>query len=80
MSDYNDNNHGLRGSSGPSIAERPDLNAPAPTQDTNATIPNCSCQWCSDAQRRQPTWYPIDERDTQQFGVSSLIMEITHLI
>ena len=63
----------------------PDLafqrSAPASAQDINATIPNCSCQMCFDAQRRQPTWYANEERDTQQFDVSSLlIMEIPNYI
>ncbi|KAH9013655.1 hypothetical protein EDB85DRAFT_1899620 [Lactarius pseudohatsudake] len=51
----------------PLTAERPDLNfqpnTPAPAQEINATIPNCSCQRCSDAQRGQPVWYPIGQRD-----------------
>ncbi|KAH9015747.1 hypothetical protein EDB83DRAFT_235763 [Lactarius deliciosus] len=53
----------------PPTAARPDPNfqpnTPTPTQDTNATIPNCSCQRCSDAQRRQPTWYSIEQQDRQ---------------
>ncbi|KAI9447066.1 hypothetical protein BJY52DRAFT_1193668 [Lactarius psammicola] len=56
----------------PPLAERPDLNfqqnTPTPTQDTNATIPNCSCQRCSDAQRGQPTWYLNEQQDPQYFG------------
>ncbi|KAH9021742.1 hypothetical protein EDB85DRAFT_1999696 [Lactarius pseudohatsudake] len=40
-------------------------NTPTPAQDTNATVPNCSCQRCSDAQRRQQTW--IEEHDPQHF-------------
>ncbi|KAI9449331.1 hypothetical protein BJY52DRAFT_1420050 [Lactarius psammicola] len=56
----------------PPTAGHPDLNfqqnAPAPTQDTNATVPNCSCQRCSDAQYGQPTWNSIEQRDPQYFG------------
>ncbi|KAH9015752.1 hypothetical protein EDB83DRAFT_236335 [Lactarius deliciosus] len=41
---------------------------PAPAQEINATIiPNCSCQRCSDAQRRQPAWYPTEQRDVRSF-------------
>ncbi|KAI9436613.1 hypothetical protein H4582DRAFT_2129866 [Lactarius indigo] len=42
-------------------------NTPTPIQETNATITNCSCQMCFDAQRRQPTWYPIEQQDPQPF-------------
>ncbi|KAH9043557.1 hypothetical protein EDB83DRAFT_2523858 [Lactarius deliciosus] len=53
----------------PPTAARPDPNfqpnTSTPAQDTNATIPNCFCQRCSDAQRRQPTWYPIEQQDRQ---------------
>lgn len=41
-------------------------NTPTPAQDTNATVPNCSCQRCSDAQRRQQTW--IEQHDPQHFS------------
>ncbi|KAH9021735.1 hypothetical protein EDB85DRAFT_1999651 [Lactarius pseudohatsudake] len=40
-------------------------NTPTPAQGTYDTVPNCSCQRCSDAQRRQPTWYPIEQQDRQ---------------
>ncbi|KAH9018655.1 hypothetical protein EDB84DRAFT_1679259 [Lactarius hengduanensis] len=54
----------------PPTAARPEPNfqpnTPTPAQDTNATVPNCSCQRCSDAQRRQQTW--IEQRDPQHFS------------
>ncbi|KAH9018660.1 hypothetical protein EDB84DRAFT_1442344 [Lactarius hengduanensis] len=53
----------------PPTAERNDQpNAPAHTQDANAAIPNCPCPMCSDARRRQPDWYPIEQQDQQRFG------------
>ncbi|KAH9059882.1 hypothetical protein EDB87DRAFT_1618940 [Lactarius vividus] len=41
----------------PHTAARPNFqpNTPTPAHGINATIPNCSCQTCSDAQRSQPT-------------------------
>ncbi|KAH9016070.1 hypothetical protein EDB85DRAFT_2022095 [Lactarius pseudohatsudake] len=55
----------------------PDLNfqpnTPTPAQDTNATIPDCSCQRCSDAQRRLPTWYPIEQQDRQVHHIGNAV-------
>jgi hypothetical protein len=60
----------------PPATERPDTNVqtntPTPTQYTNAAIPDCSCQRCSDAQRRQSTWYPTERGDPQHVSVSVL--------
>jgi hypothetical protein len=55
-------------------AERPGphfQNTPTPRQDTRATIPNCSCPWCSDDQRRPPpTSYHAEQRTPRHYEVS----------
>lgn len=51
----------------PPTGERPGPNdqqsAPMREQDTNATIPDCNCPWCSDAQRRPP----IEQQHSRHF-------------
>ncbi|KAI9450799.1 hypothetical protein BJY52DRAFT_1226998 [Lactarius psammicola] len=55
----------------PPTAERPgpifQPNAPTPGQAANATTPNCSCPWCSDVQRRPPTWYSVEQQHPRHF-------------
>ena len=54
-------------------AFQPDM--PAYQQGEGATAKNCSCVWCSDAQRNQvrpTTERPVEQQDPRPFGVSSL--------
>ncbi|KAN0131564.1 hypothetical protein V8E53_010672 [Lactarius tabidus] len=56
----------------PPTAERPGphyQNTLTPGQDTRATIPNCSCPWCSDAQPRPPpTSNHAEQRGPSHYG------------
>jgi len=59
----------------PPIAERSgpasQPNMPVYQQGKDATTQNCSCVWCSDAQRTQvrpTTEYPVEQQDPRPFG------------